>query len=151
VKRAGAKIFRGGAFKPRSSPYSFQGLGEEGLRMLRDAASAENLALVTEVMDVSQIELIDKYADIFQVGARNMQNFTLLRELGHVRKPVLLKRGISATIEEWLLSAEDVLSGGHNDRLLGETGSREFETATRNTFDISAIPVVRKLSHLPIV
>src|SRR6516162_8437560 len=106
VRRAGAKIFRGGAFKPRSSPYSFQGLGEEGLRLLRDAAKAENMALVTEVMDLSQIELIERYADIFQVGARNMQNFTLLRELGHVRKPVLLKRGISATIEEWLLSAE---------------------------------------------
>jgi 3-deoxy-7-phosphoheptulonate synthase len=106
VRRAGAKIFRGGAFKPRSSPYSFQGLGEDGLRMLRDAANAENLKLVTEVMDISQIEVIDKYGDIFQVGARNMQNFTLLRELGHARKPVLLKRGISATIEEWLLSAE---------------------------------------------
>src|SRR5213594_4420942 len=132
VRKAGAKVFRGGAFKPRSSPYSFQGLGEEGLRLLRDAATAENLKLVTEVMDLSQIELIDRYCDIFQVGARNMQNFTLLRELGHVRKPVLLKRGISATIEEWLLSAEYVLSGG-------------------NTVDISAIPVVRKLSHLPIV
>jgi 3-deoxy-7-phosphoheptulonate synthase len=151
VRRAGAKIFRGGAFKPRSSPYSFQGLGEEGLRMLHDAARAENLALVTEVMDLSQIELIDKYADIFQVGARNMQNFTLLRELGHVRKPVLLKRGISATIEEWLLSAEYVLSGGNTDVILCERGIRTFETATRNTFDLSAIPVVRKLSHLPIV
>jgi len=119
--------------------------------MLRDAASAENLALVTEVMDLSQIELIDKYADIFQVGARNMQNFTLLRELGHVRKPVLLKRGISATIEEWLLSAEYVLSGGNTDVILCERGIRTFETATRNTFDLSAIPVVRKLSHLPII
>src|SRR6266481_1909980 len=106
VRKAGAKIFRGGAFKPRSSPYSFQGLGEEGLQLLRDASTAENMALVSEVMDVSQIALIDRYCDIFQVGARNMQNFTLLRELGHVRKPVLLKRGISATIEEWLLSAE---------------------------------------------
>src|SRR5437764_492824 len=106
VRRAGAKIFRGGAFKPRSSPYSFQGLGEEGLRMLRDAANAENLKLVTEVMDLSQIDVIDKYTDVFQVGARNMQNFTLLRELGHTRKPVLLKRGIPATIEAWLLSAE---------------------------------------------
>ena len=151
VRRAGAKVFRGGAFKPRSSPYSFQGLGEEGLRMLRDAAKAENLVLVTEVMDLSQIELIEKYADIFQVGARNMQNFTLLRELGHVRKPVLLKRGISATIEEWLLSAEYVLSGGNNDVILCERGIRTFETATRNTFDISAIPVVKKLSHLPII
>ena len=151
VKRAGAKILRGGAFKPRSSPYSFQGLGEEGLRMLRDAAKAENLVLVTEVMDLSQIELIEKYADIFQVGARNMQNFTLLRELGHTRKPVLLKRGISATIEEWLLSAEYVLSGGNSDVILCERGIRTFETATRNTFDISAIPVVKKLSHLPII
>src|SRR5947208_208715 len=151
VRRAGAKIFRGGAFKPRSSPYSFQGLGEEGLRMLRDAARAENLVLVTEVMDLSQIDLIEKYADIFQVGARNMQNFTLLRELGHARKPVLLKRGISATIEEWLLSAEYVLSGGNNDVILCERGIRTFETATRNTFDISAIPIVKKLSHLPIV
>src|SRR5213596_1223124 len=151
VRRAGAKILRGGAFKPRSSPYSFQGLGEEGLRLLRDASNAENLKLVTEVMDLSQIELIDRYADIFQVGARNMQNFTLLRELGHVRKPVLLKRGISATIEEWLLSAEYVLSGGNTDVILCERGIRTFETATRNTFDISAIPVVRKLSHLPIV
>jgi len=151
VKRAGAKIFRGGAFKPRSSPYSFQGLGEEGLRLLRGAADAENLKLITEVMDLSQIDVIDKYADIFQVGARNMQNFTLLRELGHARKPVLIKRGISATIEEWLLSAEYVLSGGNNDVILCERGIRTFETATRNTFDISAIPVVRKLSHLPVV
>jgi 3-deoxy-7-phosphoheptulonate synthase len=151
VKRAGAKIFRGGAFKPRSSPYSFQGLGEEGLRLLRDAADAENLKLITEVMDLSQIEVIDKYTDIFQLGARNMQNFTLLRELGHARKPVLIKRGISATIEEWLLSAEYVLSGGNNDVILCERGIRTFETATRNTFDISAIPVVKKLSHLPIV
>jgi len=151
VRKAGAKIYRGGAFKPRSSPYSFQGLGEEGLRMLRDAATAENLKLITEVMDLSQIPVIDKYADMFQVGARNMQNFTLLRELGHARKPVLLKRGISATIEEWLLSAEYVLSGGNNDVILCERGIRTFETATRNTFDISAIPVVKKLSHLPIV
>ena len=151
VRRAGAKILRGGAFKPRSSPYSFQGLGEEGLRMLRDAAAAENLKLITEVMDLSQIDVIDKYTDIFQVGARNMQNFTLLRELGHERKPVLLKRGISATIEEWLLSAEYVLSGGNTDVILCERGIRTFETATRNTFDISAIPVVKKLSHLPII
>jgi 3-deoxy-7-phosphoheptulonate synthase len=151
VRRAGAKIFRGGAFKPRSSPYSFQGLGEEGLQMLREAANAENLKLVSEVMDASQIEVIGRYCDIFQVGARNMQNFTLLRELGHVRKPVLLKRGISATIEEWLLSAEYVLSGGNTDVILCERGIRTFETATRNTFDISAIPVVKKLSHLPIV
>jgi len=151
VRKAGAKIFRGGAFKPRSSPYSFQGLGEEGLQMLREACKAENMALVTEVMDVSQIELIGRYADIYQVGARNMQNFTLLRELGNVRKPVLLKRGLAATIEEWLMSAEYILSGGNTDVILCERGIRTFETATRNTFDISAIPVVKKLSHLPVV
>jgi 3-deoxy-7-phosphoheptulonate synthase len=119
--------------------------------MLRDASSAENLQLVTEVMDANQIEVIGKYADIYQVGARNMQNFTLLRELGYVRKPVLLKRGIAATIEEWLLSAEYILSGGNEDVILCERGIRTFETATRNTFDISAIPIVKKLSHLPIV
>src|SRR5687767_6859830 len=151
VKRAGAKILRGGAFKPRSSPYSFQGLGEEGLQMLRRAGDAHDLPVVSEVMDVSQIELVGRYADIYQVGARNMQNFTLLRELGHVKKPVLLKRGISATIEEWLLSAEYILAGGNPDVILCERGIRTFETATRNTFDISAIPVVKKLSHLPIV
>src|SRR6202171_2600232 len=126
VRRAGAKIFRGGAFKPRSSPYSFQGLGEEGLRLLREASNAENLKLVSEVMDVSQIELVGRYCDIFQVGARNMQNFTLLRELGHVRKPVLVKRGISATIEEWLLSAEYVLSGGNTEVILWQRGVRTF-------------------------
>jgi 3-deoxy-7-phosphoheptulonate synthase len=151
VRRAGAKIFRGGAFKPRSSPYSFQGLGEPGLELLRAAATAEGMALVSEVMDISQMPVIDKYCDIFQVGARNMQNFTLLRELGHARKPVLLKRGISATIEEWLLSAEYVLSGGNTQVILCERGIRTFETATRNTFDISAIPVVKKLSHLPVI
>jgi 3-deoxy-7-phosphoheptulonate synthase len=151
VRRAGAKILRGGAFKPRSSPYSFQGLGEEGLRLLRDASTAEHLALVSEVMDISQIDLIDRYCDMFQVGARNMQNFTLLRELGHQKKPVLLKRGISATIEEWLLSAEYVLSGGNTGVILCERGIRTFETATRNTFDVSAIPVVKKLSHLPVI
>jgi 3-deoxy-7-phosphoheptulonate synthase len=151
VKRAGAKVLRGGAFKPRSSPYSFQGLGEEGLQLLRAAANAHNLKLISEVMDISQIDLIAKYCDIFQVGARNMQNFTLLRELGHQSKPVLLKRGLSATIEEWLMSAEYVLSGGNKDVILCERGIRTFETATRNTFDISAIAVVKKLSHLPVV
>jgi 3-deoxy-7-phosphoheptulonate synthase len=150
VKRAGAKVLRGGAFKPRSSPYSFQGLGEEGLRMLKTAASTHDLKLITEVMDISQIELIDKYADFFQVGARNMQNFTLLRELGRTRKPVMLKRGISATIEEWLLSAEYILSGGNTNVILCERGIRTFESATRNTLDISAIPVVKQLSHLPV-
>ena len=151
VKRAGAKVLRGGAFKPRSSPYSFQGLGEEGLQLLRAAANAHHLKLISEVMDANQIELIGRYADIYQVGARNMQNFTLLRELGHTRKPVMIKRGLSATIEEWLMSAEYVLSGGNTDVILCERGIRTFETATRNTFDISAIPVIKKLSHLPII
>jgi 3-deoxy-7-phosphoheptulonate synthase len=150
IKRAGAKILRGGAFKPRSSPYSFQGLGESGLRLLRDAANHHDLKLVSEVMDVSQIELMDRYVDMYQVGARNMQNFTLLRELGRVRKPVLLKRGISATIEEWLLSAEYVLAGGNMEVILCERGIRTFESYTRNTLDISAIPVVKKLCHLPV-
>jgi len=151
VRKAGAKMFRGGAFKPRSSPYSFQGPGEEGLKMLSAAAKAENMALVTEVMDANQIELIGRYADIYQVGARNMQNFTLLRELGNVRKPVLLKRGLAATIEEWVMSAEYILAGGNNDVILCERGIRTFETATRNTFDLSAIPVVKKMCHLPVV
>jgi 3-deoxy-7-phosphoheptulonate synthase len=151
VKRAGAKVFRGGAFKPRSSPYSFQGHGEEGLRMLRAGADAHDLKLITEVMDISQIELVDRYADIFQVGARNMQNFTLLRELGRTRKPVMLKRGIAATVEEWLLSAEYILSGGNGNVMLCERGIRTFETATRNTLDVSAIPIVKELSHLPII
>jgi 3-deoxy-7-phosphoheptulonate synthase len=150
VKRAGAKILRGGAFKPRSSPYAFQGLGEDGLRMLRDAADTHHLKLVSEVMDPSQIDVVDRYADIFQIGARNMQNFALLREIGRTRKPVLLKRGISATIEEWLLSAEYVLGGGNMEVVLCERGIRTFETYTRNTLDISAIPIVKKLSHLPI-
>jgi 3-deoxy-7-phosphoheptulonate synthase len=151
VKRAGAKILRGGAFKPRSSPYSFQGLGEAGLRMLRAASDRHDLKLITEVMEISQIELIEGYADILQVGARNMQNFSLLRELGRAQKPVLLKRGISATIEEWLLSAEYVLAGGNKNVILCERGIRTFESFTRNTLDISAIPVVQQLSHLPVV
>ncbi|MDP7471396.1 MAG: 3-deoxy-7-phosphoheptulonate synthase, partial [Vicinamibacterales bacterium] len=151
VRRAGAKVLRGGAFKPRSSPYSFQGLGEQGLQMLRGAADRHDMKLVSEVMDVSQIALVGKYSDILQVGARNMQNYTLLRELGHTAKPVLLKRGISATIEEWLLSAEYILAGGNADVMLCERGIRTFESYTRNTLDISAIPVIHKLSHLPIV
>ena len=151
VKKAGAKVLRGGAFKPRSSPYSFQGLGEAGLRMLRGAADRHNLKLVSEVMDISQLELIEKYSDILQVGARNMQNYTLLRELGHAKTPVLLKRGISATIEEWLLSAEYILAGGNMNVMLCERGIRTFESYTRNTFDISAIPVVQQLSHLPVL
>ncbi len=151
VRAAGAKVLRGGAFKPRSSPYSFQGLGEEGLRMLRNAADRHNMKLVSEVMDISQLALIEKYAHILQVGARNMQNFTLLRELGHSRMPVLLKRGISATIEEWLLSAEYILAGGNMNVMLCERGIRTFESYTRNTLDISAIPVVKSLSHLPVL
>ena len=151
VKKAGAKVLRGGAFKPRSSPYSFQGLGEEGLKMLRGAADRHNMKLVSEVMDINQLELIEKYAHILQVGARNMQNYTLLRELGHSKVPVLLKRGISATIEEWLLSAEYILAGGNMNVMLCERGIRTFESYTRNTLDISAIPVVQQLSHLPVL
>jgi 3-deoxy-7-phosphoheptulonate synthase len=151
VKNAGAKVLRGGAFKPRSSPYSFQGLGEEGLQLLRVAADRHNLKLVSEVMDISQMELVGRYAHILQVGARNMQNFTLLRELGRARTPVMLKRGISATIEEWLLSAEYILAGGNSDVILCERGIRTFESYTRNTLDISAIPVVQQLSHLPVI
>ena len=151
VRAAGARLLRGGAFKPRSSPYSFQGLGEEGLELLRRAADAEGLALVTEVMDPSQIALVAGYADMLQVGARNMQNYVLLRELGRCGKPVLLKRGLAATIEEWLLAAEHVAAAGNRDVVLCERGIRTFETATRNTMDISAIPVIEKRSHLPVI
>jgi 3-deoxy-7-phosphoheptulonate synthase len=151
VKAVGAGFLRGGAFKPRSSPYSFQGLGIPGLEMMREAADANGLLTVSEVMEISQIEQMMPYVDCFQVGARNMQNFNLLRELGQIRKPVLLKRGLSATVEELLLSAEYILSGGNYDVILCERGIRTFETSTRNTMDISAIPVVKKLSHLPIV
>src|SRR5712671_515839 len=151
VAEAGAKVIRGGAFKPRSSPYSFQGLGEEGLQMLRAAADRRGLLVISEVMDSSQITLLADYSDILQIGARNMQNFNLLRELGKLRKPVLLKRGIAATIEEVLLSAEYIMSGGNYEVILCERGIRTFETYTRNTMDISAIPVLQKLSHLPIV
>ncbi|MBZ5619783.1 MAG: 3-deoxy-7-phosphoheptulonate synthase [Acidobacteriia bacterium] len=151
VAAAGAQVIRGGAFKPRSSPYSFQGLGEEGLELLRAAADRHHLLVVSEVMDSVQIPLVAKYSDILQVGARNMQNFNLLRELGKQRKPVLLKRGIAATIEELLLSAEYIMAGGNYDVILCERGIRTFETYTRNTMDISAIPVVKKLSHLPMI
>jgi 3-deoxy-7-phosphoheptulonate synthase len=151
VARDGAKVIRGGAFKPRSSPYSFQGMGEQGLQLMRDAADRNGLLVVSEVMDTVQIPLLQTYADILQVGARNMQNFNLLRELGRLRKPILLKRGISATIEELLLSAEYILAGGNYDVILCERGIRTFENATRNTMDISAIPVVHSLSHLPII
>jgi 3-deoxy-7-phosphoheptulonate synthase len=151
VARAGAQIIRGGAFKPRSSPYSFQGLGEEGLRIMRKAADRHGLFVISEVMDQTQIPLLVEYADILQIGARNMQNFNLLRKLGEIRKPVLLKRGIAATIEEVLLSAEYILSGGNYEVILCERGIRTFETATRNTMDISAIPVLKRLTHLPVV
>jgi 3-deoxy-7-phosphoheptulonate synthase len=151
IKAAGATFLRGGAFKPRSSPYSFQGMGIPGLELMREAADAHGLLVVSEVMEIAQIEPMLGYVDLFQVGARNMQNFNLLRELGQVRKPVLLKRGIAATVEELLLSSEYILSGGNYDVILCERGIRTYETATRNTMDISAIPVVKKLSHMPIV
>jgi 3-deoxy-7-phosphoheptulonate synthase len=151
VAEAGASVIRGGAFKPRSSPYSFQGMGEEGLKLLREAADRHGLLVVSEVMDLTQVPLVSAYSHILQVGARNMQNYNLLRELGAQRVPVLLKRAIAATIEELLLSAEYSLSGGNYDVILCERGIRTFETYTRNTMDISAIPVVKDRSHLPIV
>ncbi len=151
VARAGAKLLRGGAFKPRSSPYSFQGLGEEGLKLLRAAADANGLLVVSEVMDPSQIEVMLPYVDVMQVGARNMQNYYLLRALGEIQKPVLLKRGMSATIEELLLSAEYIMSGGNYNVILCERGIRTFDTYMRNTMDIAAIPVIKQLSHLPVV
>jgi 3-deoxy-7-phosphoheptulonate synthase len=150
VAASGAKFLRGGAYKPRSSPYSFQGMGVEGLKLLREVADETGLLVITEVMEISQIEVMLPYIDCFQIGARNMQNFNLLRELGHVRKPCLLKRGIAATIEEVLLSAEYILSGGNYDLILCERGIRTYETYTRNTMDISAIPVLKKLTHLPV-
>jgi 3-deoxy-7-phosphoheptulonate synthase len=151
VAGAGAKLLRGGAFKPRSSPYSFQGMGEEGLKLLRDAADRNGLLVVSEVMDPSQIEIMMPYVDVLQVGARNMQNYHLLRGLGEVDKPVLLKRGMSGTIEELLLSAEYIMAGGNYKVILCERGIRTFETALRNTMDIAAIPVLKSLSHLPVV
>ena len=151
VKASGAKILRGGAFKPRSSPYSFQGLGEEGLKLLAQAGEETGLAVVTVVMSVNQIELVGKYTDIFQVGARNMQNFVLLKELGKLKKPILLKRGMPATIEELLLSAEYILSQGNYEVILCERGIRTFENYTRNTLDLSAVPALKELSHLPII
>ncbi len=151
VARHGAKLLRGGAFKPRTSPYTFQGLGEQGLKLLRQAADNNGLLVVSEVMDPSQIAMMLPYVDILQVGARNMQNYHLLRALGEVAKPVLLKRGMSATIEELLLSAEYIMAGGNYNVILCERGIRTFETYTRNTLDIAAIPVIKKLSHLPII
>ena len=151
VKHAGGQFLRGGAFKPRSSPYSFQGMGLDGLKLLREVGEATGLLIITEVMEIAQISPMLDYIDCFQVGARNMQNFNLLRELGQTRKPVLLKRGPAATVEELLLSSEYILSGGNYDVMLCERGIKTFETYTRNTMDISAIPVVKKLSHLPIL
>jgi 3-deoxy-7-phosphoheptulonate synthase len=151
LSECGVKCIRGGAFKPRTSPYSFQGLGEEGLKILREVADKYDMVVTSEVMEVAQIPLFLKYVDILQVGARNMQNFNLLKSLGEIRKPVLLKRGLSATIEEWLMSAEYIMAGGNREVILCERGIRTFERMTRNTLDISAIPVVQKISHLPIV
>jgi len=151
VARAGGEWLRGGAFKPRTSPYTFQGLGEEGLRILRRAADRHGLAVVTEVLDAQQVPMVERYADMLQVGARNMQNFPLLREVGRSHKPVLLKRGMSATIEEWLLAAEYILASGNRQVVLCERGIRTFETYTRNTLDLSCVPVVQQLSHLPVV
>ena len=151
VKNAGANFLRGGAFKPRTSPYAFQGLEEEGLRYLADARERTGLPVVTEVMDPRDIEMIVKYADVLQIGARNMQNFRLLKEVGLCKKPVLLKRGIAATIKEWLMSAEYIMSGGNHSVILCERGIRTYETATRNTLDLSAVPVLKQMTHLPVV
>lgn len=151
VKKSGATILRGGAFKPRTSPYDFQGLGEEGLKYLREVGDEVNLPVITEIMDPRDIELICKYADIIQIGARNMQNFRLLKDVGTTSKPVLLKRALSGTIKEFLMSAEYIASQGNRRIILCERGIRTYETATRNTLDLSAIPVIKELSHLPVV
>jgi 3-deoxy-7-phosphoheptulonate synthase len=151
VSKAGATALRGGAYKPRTSPYSFRGLGEEGLKILRRAADAFGLAVVSEVLDTELVPLVARYADVLQIGARNMQNYALLRAVGHADKPVLLKRGLAATIEEWLMSAEHVVSQGNAQVILCERGIRTFETYTRNTLDLNAIPVVKELSHLPVI
>jgi 3-deoxy-7-phosphoheptulonate synthase len=151
VKEAGATILRGGAFKPRSSPYTFQGLGEEGLKIIKEVSESVGIATATEVMDTRDVGLVAKYADILQVGARNMQNFNLLKEIGQTKKPVILKRGLSATIKELLMSAEYILSEGNFNVILCERGIRTFEDFTRNTLDISAVPVIKMLSHLPVI
>ncbi len=151
LKPLGINILRGGAFKPRTSPYSFQGLGEEGLKILKDAGEKYGFATVTEVMDPRYVGLVSRYADILQIGARNMQNFSLLKEVGQTKKPVLLKRGLSATVKELLMSAEYILSEGNFNVILCERGIRTFEDSTRNTLDLSAVPVIKKLSHLPII
>ena len=151
LSESNVKILRGGAFKPRTSPYAFQGLGEDGLKILRSVADNHGMAVTSEIMDVSQLDSFMKYVDIFQVGARNMQNFNLLKELGTIHKPVVLKRGLSSTFEEWLMSAEYIMAGGNGQIILCERGIRTFENYTRNTLDLSAIPVIKKLSHLPII
>ncbi|GAB6156989.1 3-deoxy-7-phosphoheptulonate synthase [Desulfotomaculum varum] len=151
LKASGVQMLRGGVFKPRTSPYSFQGLGREGLQFLAEAGAAARLPVVTEVLDVRDLDLVLQYADMIQIGSRNMQNFGLLREAGRAKHPVLLKRGLSATIEEWLLAAEYILAEGNHQVVLCERGIRTFETATRNTFDISAVPLVKQLSHLPVL
>jgi len=151
VAKAGATVMRGGAYKPRTSPYAFQGLGEEGLKLLRRAADAHGLAVISEVMDTQLVALVARYADILQIGARNMQNYSLLHEVGHTGRPVMIKRGLSSTIEEWLLSAEHVMAQGNQQVLLCERGIRTFETYTRNTLDLNAVPVVKELSHLPVI
>ncbi len=151
AKAAGATVLRGGAFKPRTSPYDFQGLGEKGLEILKRVSAQLGMPTVTEVMDPRDVGLVARCADILQIGARNMQNFNLLKEVGQTKKPILLKRGMSATIKEWLMSAEYILAEGNHNVILCERGIRTFETATRNTFDISAIPVVKHLAHLPII
>ena len=151
LSKIGVRIMRGGAFKPRTSPYAFQGLGEEGLILIRRAADKYKMAVVSEIMEINQIPLFEKYVDILQIGARNMQNFNLLKGVGRVKKPVILKRGISATIEEWLMAAEYLMSEGNRKVILCERGIRTFETTTRNTLDLCAVPVIKKLSHLPII
>jgi len=151
VKRCGATLLRGGAYKPSTSPYSFQGMGKEGLEILAQARAQTGLPIVTEVLDPRDMEIVHQYADVLQIGARNMQNFNLLKEVAKARKPVMLKRGLSATIEEWLLAAEYIYSGGNHDVILCERGIRTFETSTRNTLDLSAVPVVKALTHLPII
>jgi 3-deoxy-7-phosphoheptulonate synthase len=151
VKNSGAKILRGGAFKPRSSPYSFQGMGEDGLKLLKQIRKETKLPIVTEVMDTRQFELVSDYADMVQIGSRNMQNFPLLKEAGKCRKPVLLKRGMMATIDEFLLAAEYILNGGNEQVILCERGIRTFENSTRNTLDLSAVPMLKKLTHLPVI
>ena len=151
VRRSGARFFRGGAFKPRTSPYAFQGLGEEGLRLLAEVREAFGLKIVTEAVDESSADLVDKYADVFQVGARNMQNFSLLKRAGRSRLPVLLKRGLSATVDEWLLAAEYIMAEGNYNIVLCERGVRTFAQHTRNTLDLAAVPAVQRISHLPVV